>query len=102
MTEITFENFREEISLSEKPVLLAFYNQEVPQNLSYIEALDAMHLPNIYICKTDTQNGGAAFAALYGVLATPTLLLLKNGKEIARYCGLAKKEAVLSFLKDIL
>ena len=102
MTEITFENFREEISLSEKPVLLTFYNSEIPENLSYIEAIEAIQLQNVYLCKADTQNGGAAFAALYGVLATPTLLLLKGGKESARYCGLAEKEAVLSFLKDIL
>lgn len=94
MTEITFENFKKEVSDSAKPVLLFFYNENTLLTDSFTELEE-----KVKICKSNVEDGGAIFASLYGILSVPTVLLLKNGKEIARYNGAITKEEILNFLK---
>ncbi len=44
-------------------------------------------------CDTDR-----ALAEAYGVMSLPTLLLLENGKEKSRLCGLRETQEILNFI----
>lgn len=97
MTEITFQNFKVEISDSEKPVLLFFYDT----NADSIEQIDFSPLTEkAKLCKTNIADGGAVFASLYGILSIPTVLLLKNGKEFARHNGSLEVSALAALLSQ--
>lgn len=95
MTEITFQNFKFEVSDSPKPVLFFFYNTDTPS----VDAFECANLEeDVKICKTNVEGGGAVFASLYGILSVPTALLLKNGKEIARYNSAMEEKELLEFI----
>lgn len=101
MQEISFENFQNEISKSELPVLLTFYSSDTVSH-TFWNVLENIAPKNIKLCKTDVQKGGAVFASLYGILSLPTILVLKDGKETARYTGEMQAEQLQNFLNSSL
>ena len=55
--------------------------------------------PAVSICKvnTDEQPG---IATSFGVESIPTLVLLKNGKEVQRFVGLQQENALLGAIRS--
>lgn len=95
MTEITYKNFSENISKNPNPVFWMFYNHENDEERHYLNTIMSMCLNEDTYYQSDIKNEGAIFASLYGILSTPTLLILHAGKETARYSGFLTKEQFL-------
>jgi thioredoxin 1 len=53
---------------------------------------------NVKICKVNIDNH-SSLAAKFSVRSIPTLLLLKNGKEINRFVGVKQKDFLLKQIK---
>lgn len=94
--KITSENFKREIMESNKPVLLDFWASWCGpcRMVSPIVDQIADENPDIKVCKVnvDEQN---ELASSFGVMSIPTLVALKDGKEITRTIGAVPKSSIL-------
>lgn len=87
--ELVASTFDRLVAKSGAPVLVDFYSPScgpclmmVPQ---YEAAARALH-PDVRLAKIDT-SAEQAVAARYGIRAVPTLILFRDGREIARQPG---------------
>ncbi len=99
---ITDANFASEVESSPLPVLLdlwAAWCGPCRMIAPVIEQLAAELAGKALIGKLDVDQNQRT-AARFGVQSIPTLLILKNGKEIDRLVGLQNKEAILRRLQN--
>lgn len=99
ISEVTFDNFQAEVSKSEKPVLLDFYADWCgPCKMLHpeLEAFEA-ESENVKVCQINVDNS-EALAQLYGILSIPTLVLVKEGHEVARRVGGCEKADIAAFV----
>ena len=54
---------------------------------------------NLKIVKMDVDQN-MSLAKTYGVMSVPTLVLFKNGKEVAKTTGFMSEEELLSWVND--
>jgi len=54
---------------------------------------------NVQVCKVNVEQY-QSLAALFGIKGIPTMLLLRNGKEIDRFVGVKSKEFLLSRIRN--
>lgn len=97
---LTKEAF-EQVKGSDKPVLLDFFATWCgPCRLvgPVIEEI-AKENPQYVVCKIDVDQEGE-LAAAFGVMSIPTLVVLKEGKEVARAVGAQSKKKILSMLEE--
>lgn len=101
IVNISLNNFQSEVSQSEKPVLLDFYAdwcgpcQMLHPELESFEAnTDLVKVGQINV----DENG--ELAQLYGILSIPTLVLVKNGQEVARRVGGCEAADIEAFVKS--
>ncbi len=100
IVKITVENFQTEVSKSEKPVLIDFYadwcnpcKMLAPEVQAFAEETD-----EVKVCKLNVDEC-IELAQIYGVMSIPTLILVKNGKEVARRVGGCEKQDIADFCK---
>ena len=102
MAEITLTsaNFEEEVLKSDKPVLVDFWAtwcgpyKMVGPIVSQIaeEKADTLKVGKLNV------DDEMEIARKYGIMAIPTMILFKDGKEAAKFTGFAQKEQILSAL----
>ncbi len=100
--ELNMNNFNNHISKSGIPVLVDFWapwcgpckmmTPVLQQAASRLE-------PNIRIAKVNTEEN-QNLAARFGIQSIPTLILFKNGREIARQSGAMPLPALTNWLNQ--
>ena len=95
---VTLDNYQKEISKSEKPVLLDFYADWCMPCKVVAEELKlaASEYDRVKFCKMDAE-ACADIAMIYGIISVPVLVLIKDGKEIARKLGGCEKQEIIDF-----
>lgn len=99
ITKVNLTNYSDEVLKSEKPVLLDFYADWCdPCRMLAGEIHDFAEENDEYkVCKLNVDES-AELAQLYGVLSIPTVVLIKNGKEVERFVGGREKADIEDFV----
>lgn len=97
--KVNLMNYSDEVLKSDKPVLLDFYADRCgPCNVLAGEIHDFAEENDEYkICKLNVDEA-SELAQLYGVLSIPTVVLIKNGKEVDRFVGGREKADIEDFV----
>lgn len=99
--KVTDETFEEEVLKESKTVLIDFYADWCGpcQVLSPIVEEVAKENQDIKVVKVnvDTEE---KLAIEYGAMSIPTLVVIKDGKEVKRSVGLISKEKVIELVKE--
>ena len=103
MKVISSENFNEEVIQSQIPVFLEFYSDTcIPcKRMSPILAELEVKYGAVKFVKLNV-NFGADIAQEYKVMASPTFLLFREGKEINRLRGVVKEEQLVEMIGEVL
>jgi thioredoxin 1 len=103
MLNITTENFEAEVLKADKPVLLEFYSDScIPcKRMSPILAEIDEENDGLTVAKLNIRFGGD-IAKQYEVKASPTIVFFKNGEEVNRVRGVAKKADLEAIIEEVL
>ena len=98
--KITSENFEEEVLNSEKTVLIDFYADWCGpcKMLSPVVEAIAKENEEIKVVKVNVDNE-QDLAIEYQVMSIPTIVVMKEGKEINRSVGVVSKTDLLEMVK---
>ena len=101
VTEVNEDNFEQEVLQSEKTVLIDFYADwcNPCKILSPIVEEVAEENDNIKVVRVNVANS-ENLAMEYGAYSIPTLVVIKDGKEINRSIGVISKEEVLKLVNN--
>ena len=103
---VTDAEFGAKVLESPVPVLIDFYGdscvpcKRLAPQLAKVEAAPA-DAGDLAVVKVNTSFDREA-AARYGVMGTPTLVLVKGGRELDRLVGFQRAEQVETFIKKAL
>ncbi len=100
IVHVTDQNFNEEIANG--VVLVDFWATwcgPCKMIAPVLEEIDAEIGDQVKIVKVDVDNNQAT-AAEYQVMSIPTLLLFKDGQQVAKTVGFQPKEALVEFINS--
>ncbi len=98
--QVTKHNFEEQVTNSEKPVLLDFWADWCPPCRMMAPIVDAVaeDHPEIRVGKVNVDEE-QELALQFQVESIPTLVVIRNGAEAARQVGAVPRERLESMLK---
>ena len=98
--QINLNNFQEEVLNSEVPVLLDFWASWCGpcRMVSPIVDQIAEEHPEWKVGKVNVDEE-QALAAQFGIMSSPTLVVMKDGKEANKAVGVMPKEAIEDLMK---
>ena len=96
----TSANFEEEVLNSQKPVLIDFYADWCGPCKMIAPIIEKIANENadIKVVKINVDDE-QELAIKYGVMSIPTIVVIKEGKEVNRKVGLADKTEILNMVK---
>lgn len=98
--KVNNQNFEEEVIKSEKTVLIDFYADWCGPCKMLSPIIDEIAEENtdIKVVKVNVDDS-QDLAMKYQVMSIPTLVVIKDGKEINRSVGLRDKQEVINMIK---
>lgn len=98
--KITSENFESEVINSKEPVMIDFFANWCGPCKMMSPVIDeiAEELQNIKVGKINVDEN-QNLAMKYNVMSIPTIVIIKDGKEIKRFVGVQDKENLIKDLK---
>jgi thioredoxin 1 len=102
VSEVGDQEFDQEILKSEKPVLVDFWADWcVPCHMvsPVVEEIGRDKAESLRVAKLNVDDNPNA-AQRYGVMSIPTLILFKEGQEVARVVGAKPKDVILRELSE--
>ena len=98
---LTKTNFEQEVLKSDQPVFIDFFATWCGpcKLLSPIVEQAAEEVSHVKICKVDVDQE-PELAAMFSVSSIPTLVLMKEGKLVAKRLGAMSKKALLEFINQ--
>jgi thioredoxin-like negative regulator of GroEL len=96
---IRSENFEQEVIAEKRPVLLLCMprDDEFPQQLKVMEDIATKYNKELKVVVLE-DGFIEAFKRNYGVVGTPTFLMMVEGKERGRVLGLADQEMLTDLI----
>ena len=104
MLEVTRENFEKEVLNSDKAVLVDFWAPWcMPCKIiaPAVEKISEEMKAEVKVMKSNVDEAPEV-ATEMSILNIPTLLLFKDGKEIARMIGVNSKEAIENKIRSLI
>ena len=104
MTEVTGQNFETEVLKSAEPVLVDFWAPWcMPCKIiaPTVEKIAGEMKGQIKVMKSNVDEAPDVATEL-SILNIPTLILFKDGKELARMTGVNSKEAIENKIKSLI
>lgn len=100
VTELTTQNFEQEVLQSEKPVLIDFWASWCGPCRMVSPVVDALaeEHPEYKFCKVNVDNE-EALSIKFGIMSIPTLIVFKNAEQTNKAVGAIPKEAILDLFK---
>lgn len=97
---ITTENFENEVTKSEKPVIIDFWADWCGPCKRLSPAVDALskETDEVKLCKVNIDEQ-PDLASRFQIMSIPTLVAFKNGKVYNTSVGLIPKNAILELIK---
>ena len=98
--KITSENFESEVINSKEPVMIDFFANWCGPCKMMSPVIDeiAEELQNIKVGKINVDEN-QDLATKYNAMSIPTIVIIKDGKEIKRFVGVQDKENLIKDLK---
>ena len=99
VTKVTLDNFSDEVSHSDKLVMIDFFadwcgpcKMLAPEVEAFSEETE-----DVRVCKINVDES-SDLAAMYGIMSIPTIILVRGGKEVARRVGGCEKKDLIEFV----
>lgn len=95
------KNFEEEVTKSEKPVLIDFWASwcgPCKMVSPLVDQLAEEH-SEYKFCKVNVDDE-ESLAIKFGIMSIPTLIVFKNGEQKAKQIGVLPKQEILDFIKN--
>jgi len=98
--KITSENYKEEVLNSDKTVLIDFYADWCGPCKMFSPVVESVANENedVKVVKINVDNA-QDLAIKYQVMSIPTVVIIKDGKEVNRNVGMASKSQILEMVK---
>ena len=96
---ITTQNFEEEASRSEKPVLVDFWATWCGPCMRQGPIVEELAGEGYSVGKVDVDQE-PALAQKFQVMSIPTLIIFKDGKEAKRLVGLTAKDTLKALMDE--
>jgi len=96
---ININNFQEEVMHSDRPVLLDFWAPWCGpcRMVGPIVEEIAVERSDVKVCKINVDEE-SELAGRFGVMSIPTLVVIRDGKEVRRSTGAMPKNRILELL----